>query len=357
MEKEQYRKESLKLLQEELVKKINYARNVPIKLLLVGRTGSGKSSTVNRLVGEDIAPIGDFEPTTESIEMYEAEISGFKYQIFDTPGLCDALPHKDKDKKYLTDMKNNVGEIDLLLYITKFSDTRITRDEKLAIGRITKVFGKKIWNHTLIVFTHTRQIDKKDFEYWRIGRLNVFLREIKDRVPNANLNEQHCICIDNKNEVSGENVGLSELWLQSFLRIKKNGLIQFTLSQVGRLKEKSKTDISHSKVLKSEIKNNIPTLKNKQETDIVRLNTTQIHSDDEPKIHTDYHVSPSESIELSERQTRLFTERVEKDIFGGMVAGATIGGAIGILAGPIGVAIGAGIGAALGALAGWFRRR
>ncbi|MFM6622607.1 MAG: GTPase, partial [Dolichospermum sp.] len=52
-----------------------------------GRTGAGKSSTVNSLMGKTVAPAGDYEPTTMEAKNYESEIAGVKFTVIDTPGL------------------------------------------------------------------------------------------------------------------------------------------------------------------------------------------------------------------------------------------------------------------------------
>ncbi|MCV3213991.1 50S ribosome-binding GTPase [Plectonema radiosum NIES-515] len=58
-------------------------------LLLVGRTGVGKSSTVNSLMGEKIAKVGDDEATTVEVKAYDRKINDVNFTVFDTPGLCD----------------------------------------------------------------------------------------------------------------------------------------------------------------------------------------------------------------------------------------------------------------------------
>ena len=61
--------------------------------MLVGSTGSGKSSTINALFNMDIAKVGvGVDPETTDIAKFELD----NLIIWDTPGLGDGI---DSDKK------------------------------------------------------------------------------------------------------------------------------------------------------------------------------------------------------------------------------------------------------------------
>ncbi len=73
-----------------LIETLQLSRDKRFVFLLIGRTGVGKSSTVNSLMGKQIAQVGNYDPTTMGVESYDSEINGVEFTIIDTPGLCTA---------------------------------------------------------------------------------------------------------------------------------------------------------------------------------------------------------------------------------------------------------------------------
>lgn len=121
--------------------------------MLVGRTGVGKSSTINSLMGVRIAEVGDSEPTTFSVEPYSLTKNGVSFTIWDTPGLCDALDNAN-DQTYINQIKERIEDVDCLWFVTRLDETRLSSDEQYALLLITSSLGSQIWRNALIVFTH-----------------------------------------------------------------------------------------------------------------------------------------------------------------------------------------------------------
>lgn len=86
--------------------KLLKARGHKINLMLVGATGSGKSSTINSLFNTSVAKVGvGVDPETKDIECYQME----NLTIWDSPGLGDSI---EKDEQYAREIAKKLTETD-----------------------------------------------------------------------------------------------------------------------------------------------------------------------------------------------------------------------------------------------------
>ena len=69
-------------------------------ILVIGKTGHGKSTLINCLLQEEIAEMGSSTETgTDAITAYKAEAAGVPVAIYDTPGLDDEHEKKEQWQK------------------------------------------------------------------------------------------------------------------------------------------------------------------------------------------------------------------------------------------------------------------
>jgi len=133
-----------------------------LNVLITGKTGAGKSTLVNSLIGRIVAPEGDdFEPKTCEVKEYVHEDSdnGLKITVWDSPGLQDGT---GKDDEYLQDMVKKCKQIHLLLYCISLKEERsdLVREES-AISKFTNAFGKDIWRNCVFVLTYGNMMQSR----------------------------------------------------------------------------------------------------------------------------------------------------------------------------------------------------
>ena len=126
-----------------------------INLLVIGRTGQGKSALVNSLIelGKEIVKEGSKSEgctTTSQSYTYPNILHNVNVTIIDSPGLQDT---QNKEHKYIQEMKNECHEISLVLYCMKMTDYRFTNDDKAAMKKLHQVFGQKFWERVVFVLT------------------------------------------------------------------------------------------------------------------------------------------------------------------------------------------------------------
>ena len=144
-------------------KELNIARQNGF--ILTGKTGTGKSTLLNVIIGKDIAEAkSQAGAVTKKSQVYYIKLNnGMFISIVDTPGLSDpdiiALDKKDLDKHHLKGIEKVVSEekihIKGILFLVNFQIERFDESEQKALIDYNKLFPlKRFWKHLIVVFTH-----------------------------------------------------------------------------------------------------------------------------------------------------------------------------------------------------------
>lgn len=128
------------------------------RILVLGKTGVGKSATINSIFDQEKATTNAFQPATDCIQEIVGTVNGLNITFIDTPGFLPSSTNNVKrNKRIMLSVKRFIRKSppDIVLYFERLDLINSGYSDFPLLKLITEVFGAAIWFNTILVMTHS----------------------------------------------------------------------------------------------------------------------------------------------------------------------------------------------------------
>eukprot|EP01025_Chloroclados_australasicus_P010362 TRINITY_DN1417_c0_g2_i1.p1 TRINITY_DN1417_c0_g2~~TRINITY_DN1417_c0_g2_i1.p1 ORF type:complete len:423 (-),score=75.93 TRINITY_DN1417_c0_g2_i1:423-1691(-) len=202
-----------------------------MRVLLIGKGGVGKSSTVNTVLNEKVSVVAAIAGNvTQQVSPFSRTAAGFTLSLIDTPGLMEAdglnYPVLEAIGRELQD------GVDVVIYMDRLDDV-LGEMDKMILEGLGDFFGPDFWNYVVVGFSFagawSQPIGNKSYEELVEERVQAMKKAVQSS-GHTNV-DVPCVLIDNspdcpENEEHQKILATGQPWIETMMQTLVKVMLQ-----------------------------------------------------------------------------------------------------------------------------------